>query len=177
MAKLTIDDLKQFRQWGSKTPGHPEYGYTAGVDATTGPLGQGFSNGVGMAIAEAHLAADFNQAENKIVDHYTFGIITDGDLMEGVTAEAASLAGHLKLGKIIYCYDDNRISIDGSTDISFTEDRGKRFEAYGWHVQYVKDGNDVEEIDHAICQAKTDPTVLSDGSSDRGFSSSQKRSE
>jgi len=153
---LTLDDLKQFRQWGSLTPGHPEYGWTKGVEATTGPLGQGFANGVGMAIAEAHLAAEFNKPDHKIVDHYTYAIVTDGDLMEGVTSEAASLAGHLKLGKLIYLYDDNRISIDGSTDIAFTEDRAKRFEAYGWQVLYVKDGNDVDEIDAAIKEAKKD---------------------
>ena len=154
---VSIDDLKNFRQWGSKTPGHPEYGMTPGIDATTGPLGQGLCNGVGMAIAEAHLAAEFNKKDQKIVDHYTYGIVTDGDLMEGVASEAASLAGHLKLGKIIYLYDDNRISIEGSTDIAFTEDRGKRFEAYGWHVLRIKDGNDVEEIDAAINAAKKDP--------------------
>lgn len=154
---VSLDDLKRFRQWGSITPGHPEYGFTPGVDATTGPLGQGLSNGVGMAIAEAHLAAEFNQPEHKIVDHYTYGIVTDGDLMEGVASEAASLAGHLKLGKIIYCYDDNRISIDGPTIIAFTEDRAKRFEAYGWHVSFVEDGNNVDEIDKAIITAKQDP--------------------
>ena len=154
---LPLDELKNFRQWGSKTPGHPEYGHTPGIETTTGPLGQGFANGVGMAIAEAHLAAEFNQADAKIIDHYTYAIVTDGDLMEGVASEAASLAGHLKLGKLIYLYDDNRISIDGSTDLAFTEDRGKRFEAYGWHVQYVTDGNDVEAIDLAIQKAKTDP--------------------
>ncbi len=154
---LTIDDLKQFRQWGSKTPGHPEYGLTRGVETTTGPLGQGLANGVGMAIAEAHLAAEFNRPGYEIVDHYVYGIVTDGDLMEGVASEAASLAGHLKLGKIIYMYDDNHISIDGSTDLSFTEDRMKRFEAYGWHVSKVVDGNDVEEIDRAIQAAKKDP--------------------
>jgi transketolase len=154
---LTLDDIKQFRQWGSLTPGHPEYGHTPGVDATTGPLGQGFSNGVGMAIAEAHLAAEFNQPDHKIVDHYVYAIVTDGDLMEGVASESASLAGHLKLGKLIYCYDDNHISIDGPTNISFTEDRGKRFEAYGWHVSHVEDGNNVDEIDRAIITAKKDP--------------------
>ncbi|EKD89386.1 MAG: hypothetical protein ACD_34C00082G0002, partial [uncultured bacterium] len=141
--KVTLDDLKHFRQWGSITPGHPEYGFTPGVDTTTGPLGQGLSNGVGMAIAEAHLAAEFNKPGHKIVDHYVYGIVTDGDLQEGVASEAASLAAHLKLGKIIYCYDDNHISIDGPTSLSFSEDRGKRFEAYGWHVSYVADGNDV----------------------------------
>lgn len=155
--KVSLDDLKNFRQWDSITPGHPEYGFTPGVDTTTGPLGQGLSNGVGMAIAEAHLAAEFNKPDQKIVDHYVYGIVTDGDLQEGVASEAASLAGHLKLGKIIYCYDDNRISIDGSTSLSFTEDRAKRFEAYGWHVSFVADGNDVDEIDKAIQAAKLDP--------------------
>ncbi len=154
---LPLEELKQFRQWGSRTPGHPEWGITPGVETTTGPLGQGFANGVGMAIAEAHLAAEFNQPGQTIVDHYTYAIITDGDLMEGITSEAASLAGHLKLGKLIYIYDDNRITIEGSTDIAFTEDRGARFAAYGWHVSYVKDGNDVEEIDRALREAKKDP--------------------
>ena len=153
---LSLDELKNFRQWGSKTPGHPEYGLTPGIEATTGPLGQGFANGVGMAMAEVHLAARFNKPDYKIFDHYTYVIITDGDLMEGVTSEAASLAGHLKLSKLIYFYDDNRISIEGSTDITFTEDRAARFEAYGWHVEYVKDGNNVEEIDLAINNAKVD---------------------
>ena len=147
---VSLNDLKNFRQFGSITPGHPEYGLTPGVETTTGPLGQGFANGVGMAIAETHLAAEFNTEDFKPIDHFVYGIVTDGDLMEGVTAEAASLAGHLKLGKIIYCYDDNRITIDGSTDLAFTEDRGKRFEAYGWQVLHVLDGNDVEEIDRAI---------------------------
>lgn len=154
---LSLDDLKNFRQVGSKTPGHPEYGLTPGVETTTGPLGQGFANGVGMAIAEAHLAAEFNKPDLKIVDHYTYAIVTDGDLMEGVASEAASLAGHLRLGKLIYFYDDNHISIDGSTDLAFTEDRGKRFEAYHWQVLYVEDGNDVEAIDQAIKKAKADP--------------------
>jgi len=134
---LPLDELKRFRQWGSLTPGHPEYGLTPGVDATTGPLGQGFANGVGMAIAEAHLAAVYNRPGHAIIDHTTYAIVTDGDLMEGVASEAASLAGHLSLGKLIYLYDDNRISIEGSTEIAFTEDRAKRFEAYGWHVQKV----------------------------------------
>lgn len=154
---LSLEELRNFRQIGSKTPGHPEYGLTPGVETTTGPLGQGFANGVGMAIAEAHLASKYNQSEHKIVDHYTYAIVTDGDLMEGVTSEAASLAGHLKLGKLIYFYDDNRISIDGSTELAFTEDRGKRFEAYHWQVLYVNDGNDVEAIDQAIKDAKADP--------------------
>jgi transketolase len=153
---LSLEELKNFRQWGSRTPGHPEYGLTPGIDATTGPLGQGFSNGVGMAIAESHLASEFNEPDQPIVDHITYAIVTDGDLMEGITAESASLAGHLGLGKLIYLYDDNRISIEGSTDIAFTEDRAKRFEAYGWQVLQVKDGNDVEEIDAAIIAAKKD---------------------
>lgn len=154
---LPLEELKQFRQWGSLTPGHPEYGLTPGVETTTGPLGQGFSNGVGMAIAEVHLAQEFNRPMHAVVDHTIYAIVTDGDLMEGVASEAASLAGHLKLGKLIYLYDDNHISIDGSTDLAFTEDRGKRFEAYGWHVQHVTDGNDVRAIDRAIRKAKKDP--------------------
>lgn len=154
---LTLDDLKNFRQWKSITPGHPEYGLTPGVETTTGPLGQGFANGVGMAIVEAHLASEFNRPDNEIIDHFVYAIVTDGDLMEGVSSEAASLAGHLRLGKLIYLYDDNRISIEGSTELAFTEDRGARFTAYGWQVLYVKDGNDVEEIDQAIINAKQDP--------------------
>jgi len=154
---VSLDDLKQFRQWGSKTPGHPEWGHTPGVETTTGPLGQGFATGVGMAIAEQHLAAIFNQPDHKIVDHYTYGIVTDGDLMEGISSEAASLAGHLKLGKLIYLYDDNKITIEGSTSLTFTEDVAKRFEAYGWHVSRVADGNDVETIDAEIEEAKKDP--------------------
>lgn len=154
---LPLDELKRFRQWGSLTPGHPEYGHTPGVEATTGPLGTGFGNGVGMAIAEAHLAGVYNRPGHDIIDHYTYGIVTDGDLMEGVASEAASLAGHLRLGKLIYLYDDNHISIEGSTEIAFTEDRGKRFEAYGWHVQHVADGLDVEAIDRAIRAAQADP--------------------
>lgn len=153
---LPLDELKNFRQWGSRTPGHPEYGLTPGVEVTTGPLGQGFANGVGMAIAEAHMAAEFNEPEHAIVDHYVYAIVTDGDFMEGVASEAASLAGTLKLGKLIYLYDDNRISIDGSTDLAFTEDRALRFEAYGWYVQKVEDGNDVEALDAAIRKAKQD---------------------
>ena len=154
---LPLEELKNFRQWGSKTPGHPEYGLTPGVETTTGPLGQGLANGVGMAIAEAHLASEFNQPGYTIMDHTTYAIVTDGDLMEGVASEAASLAGHLKLGKLIYLYDDNRISIEGSTAIAFTEDRAKRFEAYGWQVLRVDDGNDVEKIDVALNAAKKDP--------------------
>lgn len=154
---LPLEELKRFRQWGSLTPGHPEYGLTPGVEATTGPLGQGFANGVGMAIAEAHLAQVYNRPGHTIVDHTTYAIVTDGDLMEGVASEAASLAGHLRLGKLIYLYDDNRISIEGSTDLAFTEDRARRFEAYGWHVQQVADGLDVEAIDQAIQAARLDP--------------------
>ena len=154
---LPLDELRNFRQWGSKTPGHPEYGLTPGVEVTTGPLGQGFTNGVGMAIAEAHLAAEFNVPGNQVINHTVYALVSDGDLMEGISAEAASLAGHLRLGKLIYLYDDNRISIDGSTDIAFTEDRAARFAAYDWQVLRVADGNDVEEIDAAIQQAKTDP--------------------
>ena len=159
---LPLEELKNFRQWGSKTPGHPEYGLTPGVETTTGPLGQGLANGVGMAIAEAHLASEFNQPEHKIVDHTVYAIVTDGDLMEGVASEAASLAGHLQLGKLIYFYDDNHISIEGSTSIAFTEDRAKRFEAYGWQVLRVDDGNDVEKIDEAINAAKKDtkPSII-----------------
>lgn len=154
---LPLDEIKKFRQWGSITPGHPEFGLTPGVETTTGPLGQGFANGVGFAIAEAHLASIFNKPDFSVIDHFTYGIVTDGDLMEGVTAEAASLAGHLRLGKIIYLYDDNRISIDGSTDLTFTEDRAARFESYGWHVLHVNDGNNPDEIDKAIVLAKQDP--------------------
>lgn len=154
---LSLDEIKHFRQWGSLTPGHPESELTPGVETTTGPLGQGFGNGVGMAIAEARLAAEFNTPEHRIVSHFTYGIVTDGDLMEGVSSEAASLAGHLGLGRLIYLYDDNRISIEGSTDLTFTENRGARFEAYGWHVQTVRDGNDVQAVDNAIEAAKADP--------------------
>jgi transketolase len=154
---LSMEEIKNFRQWGSKTPGHPESQLTPGVEATTGPLGQGFGNGVGMAIAETHLAAEFNRPGHTIVGHTTYALVTDGDLMEGVASEAASWAGHLRLGKLIYLYDNNHISIDGSTDLAFTEQQGARFEAYGWHVQNVDDGNDVEAIDRAIQQAKIDP--------------------
>lgn len=152
---VTIEDIKQFRQWGSKTPGHPENFETQGVEVTTGPLGQGIANAVGLAIAEAHLAAKFNKPDAKIVDHYTYAIVGDGCNMEGVSGEAASFAGHLGLGKLIALYDDNHISIDGSTDVAFTEDVSKRFEAYGWHVQHVEDGNtDLEAIGKAIAAAK-----------------------
>ncbi|BAY09543.1 transketolase [Calothrix sp. NIES-2098] len=152
---VTIEDIKQFRQWESKTPGHPENFMTPGVEVTTGPLGQGIANGVGFAIAEAHLAAKFNKPDAKIVDHYTYVILGDGCNMEGVSGEACSFAGHLGLGKLIALYDDNHISIDGSTDVAFTEDVSKRFEAYGWHVQHVEDGNtDLDAIAKAIEAAK-----------------------
>ncbi|MBE9016398.1 transketolase [Chroococcidiopsis sp. CCALA 051] len=152
---LTLDDLKQFRQWESKTPGHPENFMNPGVEITTGPLGQGIANGVGIAMAEAHLAATFNKPDFPIIDHYTYVILGDGCNMEGVSGEACSLAGHLGLGKLIALYDDNHISIDGSTDLAFTEDVGKRFEAYNWHVQVVEDGNtDLDGIQKAIEAAK-----------------------
>jgi transketolase len=154
---VNLDDLKNFRQFGSITPGHPEYGLTPGVEVTTGPLGQGFAQGVGMAIAASHLAAVFNKPGHELIQSTIYGIVTDGDLMEGVASEAASLAGHLGLGRIVYLYDDNHISIDGSTELAFTENRAARFEAYGWHVQTVGDGNDVEVIDKAIRAAKGDP--------------------
>ncbi len=151
---LSLDELKNFRQMGSKTPGHPEFGLTAGVETTTGPLGQGFATGVGMAMAENHLAARFNKAGHTIVDHYTYAIVSDGDLMEGVSHEAASLAGHLKLGKLIYLYDSNMISIEGSTELAFTEDVSKRFEAYGWHVTEI-DGHNHEQIASAIEESQS----------------------
>ena len=161
---VSLDDIKQFRQWGSSTPGHPENFETPGIEVTTGPLGQGICNAVGLAAAEAHLAAKFNKPDCKVVDHYTYTIMGDGCNMEGISGEACSLAGHWGLGKLIALYDDNHISIDGSTDISFTEDVSKRFEAYGWHVLHVEDGNsDLDSIEKAIAEAKkvTDkPTMI-----------------
>jgi len=151
---LTLDEIKQFRQWGSRTPGHPEHGVTPGVEATTGPLGQGTGNAVGMAIAEAQLAALFNRPGHAIIDHYTYFLASDGDLMEGISHEACSLAGHLKLGKLIGFYDDNRITIDGSTELAFSDNTARRFESYGWHVQRIADGNDLKAIDSAIAHAK-----------------------
>lgn len=151
---LPLEELKRFRQWGSKTPGHPERGHTVGVEVATGPLGQGFANGVGMAIAEAWLAAKYNRPGHNIIDHYTYAICSDGDLMEGISHEAASLAGHLRLGKLIYLYDQNHISLAGATSLCFTEDVGKRFEAYDWHTRHVKDGNDTEDIARAIEEAR-----------------------
>jgi transketolase len=155
---VTLEDLKQFRQLGSKTPGHPEFGLTPGVETTTGPLGQGLANAVGLAATEAHLAAEFNREGHAIVDHYTYCIVGDGCLMEGVSHEAASFAGHFKLGKLIVFYDDNRISIDGSTDLTFSDDTARRFEAYGWQVLHVADVNDAAAIDRAVEAAKADGT-------------------
>ena len=160
---LTIEDLKNFRQWGSKTPGHPEYGHTRGVETTTGPLGQGFVNAVGMALAERHLASVYNRPEFDIVDHFTYVMCGDGDLMEGITSEAASFAGHMGLSKLICLYDNNGITIEGKTDITFTENVGMRFEAYNWHVQTVSDGNDLEAIYTAIENAKNEterPSII-----------------
>ncbi len=160
---LTLDDIKTFRQWGSKTPGHPEYPHTPGVETTTGPLGQGFANAVGMAIAERRLAAKFNQPGFLLVNHYTYVYSGDGCMMEGVTSEAASLAGHLGLGKLICLYDDNNITIDGRTALAFTEDTGKRFEAYGWQVLKVLEGDRIEMIEEALSEAKKEtmrPTLI-----------------
>ena len=172
---LSLDDLKHFRQWESKTPGHPEYGLTPGVETTTGPLGQGFANGVGMAMAEAHLAARYNRAGHEVVDHHVYAICSDGDLMEGVAAEAASLAGNLRLGKLIYFWDDNSITIEGSTALAFREDVLTRFEGYGWQTLRVDDGNDLDALDAAIRSAQADPrpslvavrTVIGYGSPNR----------
>ncbi len=161
---LSLEEIKRFRQWGSKTPGHPEYGETTGVESTTGPLGQGFANGVGMAVAERFLASKFNRPGYEIVDHYTYAMVSDGDLMEGVASEAASLAGHLRLGRLICLYDNNHITLSGETRLTFTEDVCKRFEAYGWHVQSVEDGNDIEAISKAIIAARSEtirPSLIS----------------
>ena len=161
---LSLDDIKSFRKWGSRTPGHPEYGVTPGVECTTGPLGQGFANGVGMAIAERYLAAKFNRPGHEIVDHYTFVICSDGDMMEGIASEAASLAGHLGLGKLIYIYDNNHVTLSADTKLSFTEDVNRRFDAYGWHTQSVEDGNDLDAILKAVTAAKEDikrPSLIS----------------
>ena len=160
---LTMEDIRNFRQWRSLTPGHPEYGQTPGVEITTGPLGQGFATGVGMATAERFLASKFNKPDFNIVDHYTYGIVSDGDLMEGVSQEAANLAGHLKLGKLIYLYDDNHISIEGRTEIASTEKLRPRFEACGWHVLEVEDGNDLKSIEKAIQEARDEisrPSII-----------------
>ena len=152
---LSLDEIKRFRQWGSKTPGHPEYGLTPGVEITTGPLGQGLANGVGVAIGAAHLAAQFNKDEFPVIDHNVYAIVSDGDLMEGVASEAASLAGHLKLGKLIYLYDDNHVTIEGFTDLAFSESVSQRFESYGWHTLTIEDGNDLEAIEAAIREAQS----------------------
>ena len=160
---LPLDELKRFRQWGSRAPGHPERELTPGVETTTGPLGQGFANGVGLAIAERFLAARFNRPAHTLVDHYTYGLVSDGDLMEGVSSEAASLAGHLGLGKLIYLYDQNGISLAGSTSLTFSEDVMARFAAYGWQVERVEDGNDVAALDEALQRARADedhPTLI-----------------
>lgn len=151
---LSLEDIKDFRQWGSKTPGHPEFGHTPGVETTTGPLGQGFANGVGIAMAEQHLASIFNRPDHNIIDHHTYVMGGDGDMMEGITSEAASFAGHLGLGKLICLYDDNKISIEGSTDLTFTENVALRFQSYNWHVIVVEDGNDVDGILNALTAAK-----------------------
>ncbi len=153
---LPLEQIKQFRQWGSMTPGHPERGLTPGVETTTGPLGQGFGNGVGMAMAEAHLAACYNRPGFTVIDHHTYGIVSDGDLMEGIASEAASLAGHLQLGKLIYLYDDNHVTLSAGTAITFTEDCARRFEAYGWHTQVVTDGNDLPAIEQALNNARAE---------------------
>ncbi|MCM3570405.1 transketolase [Neobacillus mesonae] len=160
---VSIEDLKNFRQWGSKTPGHPEFGHTAGVDATTGPLGQGIAMAVGMAMAERHLAETYNKDDFNVIDHYTFSLCGDGDLMEGVSAEAASLAGHLKLGRLVVLYDSNDISLDGDLHLSFSESVENRFKAYGWQVIRVEDGNDIEAVQKAIAEAKAEterPTLI-----------------
>ncbi|MCM3025368.1 transketolase [Bacillus safensis] len=170
---LSIEDLKQFRQWGSKTPGHPEFGHTEGVDATTGPLGQGIAMAVGMALAERHLAETYNKDNFHVVDHYTYSICGDGDLMEGISSEAASLAGHLGLGRLIVLYDSNDISLDGDLDRSFSENVKNRFEAMNWEVLYVKDGNNIEEVTAAIEKAKqsTDRPTLIEVKTTIGFGS------
>lgn len=160
---LPMEELKQFRQWGSLTPGHPEFGHTAGVDATTGPLGQGIGMAVGMAMAEAQLAATYNKEGHNVIDHYTYAICGDGDLMEGISSESASLAGHLKLGKLIVLYDSNDISLDGELNLAFSENVAKRFEAYGWQVLRVEDGNDLPAIEKAIAEAQAEsgkPTLI-----------------
>ena len=160
---LSLDELKNFRQWGSKTPGHPEYGHTDGVEATTGPLGQGIGMAVGMAMAERHLASTYNREGFEIINHYTYALCGDGDLMEGVAAEAASLAGHLQLGNLILLYDSNDISLDGELHLAFSENTQKRFEAYGWQYLRVEDGNDLREIEQAIREAQAEqkrPTII-----------------
>src|SRR5690606_2269311 len=161
--EVTMDDLKQFRQWGSRTPGHPEVHHTDGVEATTGPLGQGIAMAVGMAMAEAHMAGKYNKGDATIIDHYTYALVGDGDLMEGISHETASLAGHLKLDKLIVLYDSNDISLDGDLDRAYSDKTIKRFESYGWQVLFVEDGNNLEEIRAAIKEAKANkeqPTLI-----------------
>ena len=161
--KISLEDLKQFRQWNSITPGHPEYGLTEGIETTTGPLGQGFANAVGMAIAQEYLGSLFNKDDAKILDHFIYGICSDGDLMEGISHESASLAGHLKLGKLIFFYDDNGITIDGKTSLAFSEDIKKRFEAYNWQTLNISDVNDLSLVDRAVEEAKNEknkPTLI-----------------
>ena len=155
--ELPMEEIQSFRQWGSMTPGHPEYAEAPGVETTTGPLGQGFANGIGMALAAEHMAAKYNRDGFPVIDHHVYAIVSDGDLMEGIASEAASLAGHLKLGRLVYLYDDNRISIDGSTELTFTENRAARFEAYGWHISFVEDVHKLDELDRAIAGARADP--------------------
>ena len=166
---LSIDDLKQFRQWGSKTPGHPEFGHTAGVDATTGPLGQGVAMAVGMAMAETQLGATYNKDGLNVVDHFTYAICGDGDLMEGVSSEAASLAAHLKLGKLVVLYDSNDISLDGELNLSFSENVQGRFEAYGWQVLRVEDGNDLISLGNAVVAAQADTQQTDADRSKNGY--------
>lgn len=176
---LSLDEIKDFRQWGSRTPGHPEYGMTPGVEATTGPLGQGIGNAVGMAIAETSLAARFNRPEYIIIDHYTYALAGDGDLMEGISSEAASLAGHLKLGKLIVLYDSNNITIEGNTDLTFSENVGGRFQSYGWHTQTVSDGNNVEAIAGAVetAQQESNRPSLIEVRTHIGFGSPHKQDQ
>ncbi|SUZ78592.1 uncharacterized protein METZ01_LOCUS31446, partial [marine metagenome] len=151
---LSEEDIRNFRQWGSPTAGHPEYGHAPGIETTTGPLGQGVANSVGLALAERWLAKRYNRPGHEVVDHFIYALCSDGDMMEGVSHEAAAIAGHQKLGKLIWIFDDNRITIDGGTELSSSTNQAKRFEAYGWHVTHVSDGNDLEEIDRAIIEAK-----------------------
>ncbi|HEX4203797.1 MAG TPA: transketolase [Ktedonobacteraceae bacterium] len=174
---LPLEELKNFRQWGSKTPGHPEYRHTVGIETTTGPLGQGISNSIGMAIAQRFLASRYNRPEHKILDHHIYTIVSDGDLMEGVSAESASLAGHLKLGQLICFYDNNRITIEGETDLAFSEDVGKRFEGYHWHVQHIEDVNDLPALEEAIlaAQAETERPSLIVVRTHIGFGSPHKQ--
>ena len=161
--EVSLDDLKNFRQWGSKTPGHPEFGETPGVETTTGPLGQGFANAIGMAVAQKHLAAIFNKDDFNILDHYIYAEVGDGDLMEGISHEAASFAGHNKLGNVIVFFDDNQITIDGPTSLSNSDNVSKRFESYNWHVQTVVDGNDLQSLSEAVKNAqdeKSKPSII-----------------